>query len=76
MFTANERLNALESGIIQTSNSLYNAATDAEINIILDKIRGRIINLYARIATLQNILNTSEEICTRLAINLEAAQRI
>lgn len=76
MLTTDERLKSLEAGTTQQSENLHDAATDAEVKEVIDSLRERLRELYTRIIAIQNILNTSREICEEIEADLEAAGRI
>lgn len=75
MLTTDDRLDSLESGLVQLGNELHEAATPDEIDAALDDIRGRIRELYKRIVAIKNTLQTSREICEHMEELLKRSGR-
>lgn len=71
MLSAEERIKSLEAGIVETDNRFSKVHEWDDLDTVLEEIRGRIKDLYNRIAATRNVLTTSEAICKTAEADLE-----
>lgn len=71
MLSVQERLENIEAGLVEADNRFAKIHTWNNLDTILEEFRGRIKNLYNRIAAVRNVFKTSEEICKTAEAELE-----